>query len=69
MDAAAREGADYIVTSIFVNPLQFAEGEDLDEYPRTFEADVAACQAHGVHAVFAPEKSAMYGAEIGRAHV
>lgn len=62
MDAAAREGADFVVTSIFVNPLQFAEGEDLDKYPRTFDADLAACQAHGVHAVFAPEKSAMYGA-------
>ncbi|MFT5354544.1 MAG: pantoate--beta-alanine ligase [Polyangiales bacterium] len=62
MDAAAREGADYVVTSIFVNPLQFAAGEDLDQYPRTFDADIAACEAHGVHAVFAPEKKAMYGA-------
>ena len=60
MDAAVREGADFVVTSIFVNPLQFAAGEDLDKYPRTFEADVAACEAHGVDAVFAPEKSAMY---------
>ena len=62
MDAAAREGATFVVASIFVNPLQFAEGEDLDKYPRTLEADKAACEAHGVHALFAPPKGAMYDA-------
>jgi pantoate--beta-alanine ligase len=49
-----------VVTSIFVNPLQFGPGEDLDRYPRTTESDVAMCAAAGVDVVFAPEVATMY---------
>jgi pantoate--beta-alanine ligase len=56
----ARELADVVVVSIFVNPLQFAPGEDLERYPRTLEADVAALAALGVDAVFAPGVDEMY---------
>jgi pantoate--beta-alanine ligase len=58
--ASAR--ADETVVSIFVNPLQFAAGEDLDRYPRTLDADLAACDAAGVGVVFAPAVEAMYPA-------
>ena len=56
----ARELADVVVVSIFVNPLQFGPGEDLDRYPRTFESDVATLTALGVDAVFAPSVDEMY---------
>ncbi|MFI5066944.1 MAG: pantoate--beta-alanine ligase [Streptosporangiales bacterium] len=49
-----------VVVSIFVNPLQFGAGEDLDRYPRTLEADMAVCAAEGVDVVFAPGRSQMY---------
>ncbi|KHL19289.1 pantoate--beta-alanine ligase [Mumia flava] len=42
----ARRRADVVVVSIFVNPTQFGPGEDLDRYPRTFDADVAALTGH-----------------------
>lgn len=53
-----RPHCDRLVVSIFVNPLQFGEGEDLDRYPRDPEGDAATCAAHGVDAIFSPE--AMY---------
>ena len=58
----ARELADVVVVSIFVNPLQFGPGEDLDRYPRTLDADVAALAEHGVEFVFAPAAEVMYPA-------
>jgi pantoate--beta-alanine ligase len=56
----AREIADVVVVSIFVNPLQFGAGEDLDRYPRTMESDVAALARGGVELVFAPTAAEMY---------
>ncbi len=49
-----------VVASIFVNPLQFAPGEDLDRYPRSMEADVALCAEQGVDVVFAPAAEEVY---------
>lgn len=57
---AAREHADAVVVSVFVNPLQFGEGEDLDRYPRTLDADLELCAAEGVDVVFAPSVQEMY---------
>ncbi|TFB52474.1 pantoate--beta-alanine ligase [Cryobacterium tagatosivorans] len=56
----ARELGDTVVVSIFVNPLQFGAGEDLDRYPRTLDADVAALAELGVPYVFAPSAQEMY---------
>tara|TARA_R110002049_G_scaffold47902_1_gene138400 strand:+ start:100677 stop:101567 length:891 start_codon:yes stop_codon:yes gene_type:complete len=51
---------DITVATIFVNPTQFAEGEDLDVYPRTLQSDCEALQALAVDAVFMPSSSEMY---------
>jgi pantoate--beta-alanine ligase len=55
----ARQLGDIVVVSIFVNPLQFGPGEDLDTYPRTLDADVAALDGLA-DVVFAPTVSEMY---------
>ena len=57
---AARTAADAVVVTIFLNPLQFAAGEDLDRYPKTFEADLAICTREGVDLVFAPTPDVIY---------
>ncbi len=51
---------DPLVASIFVNPMQFAPGEDLDRYPRTFDADLRTCAEQGVDIVFAPPVEEVY---------
>lgn len=56
----ARQRADKVVVSIFVNPLQFGQNEDLDNYPRTLDADCRALAERGVSAVFAPTVQDMY---------
>ncbi len=49
-----------VVVSVFVNPLQFGAGEDLDRYPRTLDDDVALCASEGVDVVFAPTLEEVY---------
>ena len=49
-----------LVASVFVNPLQFAPGEDLDRYPRTLDADLEVCTEQGVDVVFAPAVDDVY---------
>ena len=56
----AREKSDVSVVSIFVNPTQFAEGEDLDTYPRTEEADIARLAAVDTDIVYLPSVEEMY---------
>ena len=55
-----RRRADRVVVSIFVNPTQFNDPKDLAAYPRTLEADLAACEKGGVDVVFAPEAPELY---------
>lgn len=57
----AVEKCDKVVVSVFVNPIQFCAGEDLDKYPRTLDADQKLCESAGVNIVFAPSPNEMYG--------
>ena len=56
----ARAECDVVAVTIFVNPLQFGEASDIDNYPRTLEADLEVCAAAGVDVVFAPTVREMY---------
>lgn len=56
----ARPLGETLVASIFVNPTQFAPGEDFNEYPRTFDADLNRCAEAGVDVVFAPTVDTLY---------
>lgn len=56
----AHAECDVVVASIFVNPLQFAPGEDFARYPRTFEEDCRMLEAEGVDVLFAPATAEMY---------
>jgi len=56
----ARKRARAVIVTDFLNPLQFAPGEDLDKYPRTFDADLQLCKAEGVDLLFAPTPDVVY---------
>lgn len=60
IDRARREN-DLVVVSIFINPIQFAPGEDLATYPQTPMEDLEICEQVGVDAVFIPTVSELYG--------
>ncbi len=57
---ARKRVAGPVVVSIFVNPMQFAPGEDLERYPRTLEADLEVCAANGADVAFAPTVDEVY---------
>ena len=56
----ARAVAESVIVTIFLNPLQFAAGEDLSRYPRTLPADLEICEREGVDVVFAPTPDVVY---------
>ena len=55
-----RDQSDLVILSIFVNPTQFAEGEDLEKYPRDLERDLQLCKEHEVDFVFTPRMEDIY---------
>ena len=56
----ARKNNDKVVVSIFVNPTQFGENEDLSSYPRDLNRDKTLCESHGVNLIFTPSSNEMY---------
>jgi pantoate--beta-alanine ligase len=58
--AAAREHADRVVTSIYVNPTQFGDGEDFERYPRTLEEDQSLLEVAGCDLLFIPDDRVVY---------
>ena len=56
----AKQQADRVVVSIFVNPTQFNEQDDFTNYPRTIDADVEKLQSAGVAMLYMPEREEMY---------
>jgi len=65
----ARSESDRVVVSLFVNPTQFAAGEDFERYPRDFERDRALAEQVGVDVLFAPETSEVYPRVATTVHV
>jgi pantoate--beta-alanine ligase len=63
----AREHAERVVVSIFVNPTQFGEGEDFEEYPRTLERDKLRLKKTGADLIFAPNLETVYPFGLERA--
>ena len=61
----ARKSADVVICSIFVNPMQFGENEDLDAYPRTLEADTQALESKNCDLLFAPNAKEVYPNGLG----
>ena len=60
IETAKRKGADEIIVSVFVNPVQFGPNEDYEKYPRDEKADLAKCRAAGATAIFFPTPANMY---------
>lgn len=57
----ARQQNDWVIVSIFVNPLQFGPNEDFQQYPRTLDRDRQFCETAGVDGIFAPSAEEIYG--------
>lgn len=60
---AARDRDEHVTVTIFVNPMQFGENEDLDRYPRTWQADLELCERLGVNTVYMPSVHDVYPRE------
>jgi pantoate--beta-alanine ligase len=58
--SAAQESADRVVVTSFVNPMQFGEGDDFEQYPRTLDDDVRCLEESGVDLLFAPDVATVY---------
>lgn len=58
----AHKDADYVIVSIFVNPIQFGPGEDLNKYPRDLRRDFGLCRKEGVDIIFVPDAGSLYPA-------